>query len=182
VTPFLKMLRSKFYIVLDTETTGLHDGEICEIAIMSSHGEILLDTLVKPVNPIPQEATAIHGITNEMVSDAPTWSYIHSRVVSILTRRNVVVYNAFYDRKMMHLTSEKSGLAKMAWTQIADWWCAMEAFSQVYGKWDDYHGNFAWQSLSNAAKYYGIPVDNAHRALGDVKMTLAVCRKMAETK
>lgn len=177
---FLKMLREQSYIVLDTETTDLYDGEICQIAIMSSDGETLLDTLVRTARPIPAKATAIHGITNEMVSDAPTWSNIHMHVVNHLTGRNVVVYNATYDRKMMHQSGEKAGLPKTDWKQISTWWCAMDAFSEIYGEWNDYHGSYTWQRLSTAARYYRIPVADAHSALGDAKMTLAVCQKMAD--
>ena len=64
--------------ILDTETTGLYDdAEIVEISIIDENGGVLLDTLVKPLKPIPAEATAIHGITNEMVATAPTWVAIH---------------------------------------------------------------------------------------------------------
>ncbi|WP_374188802.1 exonuclease domain-containing protein, partial [Shewanella morhuae] len=47
-------------------------SEIVEISIIDAvSGEILLDTLVKPVGVIPDDVIAIHGITNEMVADAP---------------------------------------------------------------------------------------------------------------
>lgn len=49
-------------LFIDTETTGLgDDAEIVEICIIDSHGFILLNTLVKPTKPIPDEAIAIHG-------------------------------------------------------------------------------------------------------------------------
>lgn len=55
------------YIILDTETTGLDNtAEIVEISVINDQGEVLLDTLIKPTKPIPGDATAIHGITNEM--------------------------------------------------------------------------------------------------------------------
>ncbi len=60
------------YLFIDTETTGLgDDAEIVEICIIDSHGFIMLNTLIKPTKPIPDEAIAIHGITNEMVAFAP---------------------------------------------------------------------------------------------------------------
>ena len=61
-------------LILDAETTGLgEDAEIVEITIIDTTGKPLINTLVKPSTPIPAEATAIHGITNEMVRHAPTW-------------------------------------------------------------------------------------------------------------
>ncbi len=178
---FRQMLSSEAgYVVLDTETTGLNDGEICQIAVVSSAGEVLLDTLVKTVRGIPYGSTRIHGITNEMVQDAPRWAEISPSLVNILKGQNVVVYNAVYDRKMMHRSAEHAGLPKTDWKQFSTWWCAMEAFAEVYGEWNSYRRNYRWQSLTTACRYYGIPISNAHSALGDVLMTLQLCRKMME--
>src|SRR5688572_13974151 len=100
--PFMQMVSSQPYVILDTETTGLEDGEIVQIAIVNHRREILLDTFVKPVNPIPRGAQAIHGISNEMVVNAPSWASVRDQVISLITGQNVVIYNATYDRKMMH--------------------------------------------------------------------------------
>jgi len=59
---------------LDTETTGLWRGdgaELVEVALMDETGKVWVDTLVKPEKPIPSGATAVHGITDDMVKDAP---------------------------------------------------------------------------------------------------------------
>lgn len=177
---FLKMLRSGNYVVLDTETTGLEDGEIVQIAIVHSSGDVLLDTLVKPKRPIPADATRIHGITNEMVKDAPTWEQVRDLVAHEIMGEHVVIYNAVYDRKMMHKSSERWGLPKTEWKEMAAFWCAMEMFAAVYGEWNEYRGNFRWQKLATAADYYNIPSQGqAHTALADCLTTLAVCKAMA---
>ncbi len=60
-------------LFLDTETTGLDDqAEIVEIAIADHTGQPVFESLVKPVVPITPHLTAIHGIDNDMVADAPT--------------------------------------------------------------------------------------------------------------
>ena len=67
-------------LILDTETTGLDDdAEVVELAVIDCAGTVLLDTLVRPSGPVPAEAAAIHGITDAMLADAPTWSEIHAR-------------------------------------------------------------------------------------------------------
>lgn len=50
-------------VFLDTETTGLGaQAEIVDIAAIDGHGQILMDTLVRPTRSIPREASNIHGI------------------------------------------------------------------------------------------------------------------------
>jgi len=177
---FKAMLETDDYLVLDTETTGLHDGEICQIAIVESSGEVALNTLVKTSRSIPPDATRIHGITDEMVVDGLPWSAFVPMITELLSGRNLVVYNAIYDRKMMHQSAEKEGIAKTEWKEVATWWCAMEAYAEFHGDWNDYYKSYRWQSLSNACYQMGIPVNNAHSALGDCLMTLHLSKKMID--
>ncbi|MGH1280407.1 3'-5' exonuclease [Bacillus basilensis] len=66
------------FVILDTETTGLTQrDQIIEICVNDLTGKILLNPLVKPTINIPAEAASIHGITNEMVDDAPSWIEIY---------------------------------------------------------------------------------------------------------
>jgi DNA polymerase-3 subunit epsilon len=71
------------WAILDTETTGLYNAEIVEIAIISNRGEPLLNTLVKPTLTIPAKATSIHGINDDMVATAQTFPEIYPQIVEI---------------------------------------------------------------------------------------------------
>lgn len=172
------VLREDF-LVLDTETTGLHDGEICQIAIIDQDGVIRLNTLVKPVGEIPIDATRIHGITPADVVSAPGWSEIAPQVCDILDGKVVIVYNAIYDRKMMHRSAEHAGMEKIDWKTFSSWYCAMLAFAEFYGDWNDYYQSYKWKPLSFAAQHCGVNVQDAHTALGDCLMTLGVVRHIA---
>jgi DNA polymerase-3 subunit epsilon len=176
---FKRMIQRGNYVVLDTETTGLERGEIVQIAVIDSTGNVLLDTLVKPVGRIPADASAIHGLTDADVASAPRWADVSAKLLPILTGKDVVIYNAVYDRKMMHQAAEAAGLPKVDWKQFSRFWCAMEAFAEVFGDWNEYRHSYRWQKLTTAANYYSLPVLNAHTALGDCLMTLAVCKRMA---
>lgn len=177
----IQVIRSGKFVILDTETTGLNRwDEIVEIAVINSDGHTLLSTYVKPANPIPAEATRIHGITDEMVADAPNFAFVVPSLVNVLTGMNVIVYNAIYDRKMLHQSAEANGLEKTDWKTLSRWWCAMESFAEVYGEWNSYRQSYKWQSLNTACRHYGMIPSAAHSALGDCLMTLQVCKKMAE--
>jgi DNA polymerase-3 subunit epsilon len=176
---FRRMVKQGNYVVLDTETTGLDDGEICQIAVIDSTGNVLLDSLVRTTRPIPMDATRIHGIHDEDVDGFPNWREISAQLIPLLSGRDVIIYNAVYDRKMMHKSAEAVGMPKIDWKTQARFWCAMEAFAEVYGDWNSYRNSYRWKKLTEAAVYYGLPTENAHSALGDCLMTLAVIKRMA---
>lgn len=168
-------------LILDTETTGLYDGEIVQIAVINTRGEALMDRLVKPVRPIPAGATAIHGITDADVECAVSWAVVSEELEKLITGCNLVVYNATYDRKMMHQSAEKAGLPKVEWKEVCNWHCAMQAYAEFYGDWNDWHQSYRWQRLTDACSQMGVPEPNApaHSALGDCLRTLALLKKMA---
>lgn len=183
LSEFKQIVRRNNFVVLDTETTGLEsNAEVCQIAILESDGTVLLDTLVKPVNGIPADAEAIHHISNQMVASAPRWADVHPMVYDLLKGRDCIIYNAVYDRRILHQSAEAAGLPKTNWKQEANIACAMLAFAEVYGDWNSYRGNYKWQSLSTAARYYRLPVIDAHSALGDCRMTLGVVKAMVAVR
>lgn len=173
------MVRGEDYLVLDTETTGVRQAEIVQIGIVDAQGSVIMDQLVRPMNPIPRDATAIHGITDPMVADAPCWADITTEVETLLRGRDLIVYNAAFDRKMMHLSAQFAGLPKTDWKTFSRWWCAMEAFAEVYGQRNRYGNGYRWHKLVKAAQHYHIPVVDEHSALGDARLTLALVKAMA---
>lgn len=147
------------FVVLDTETTGLGaDAAVVEIAVVDADGQVLLDTLVNPGCEIPDEATAIHGITDVMVADAPTVEEALAMVERVVAGRHVVIYNAAYDTRLLPVIRTAAALIT----------CAMRRFSILYGDWSEYHGNYRWKPLGKAAAHCGHAWEGlAHRALSD---------------
>lgn len=175
----LNVIRSGEYLILDTETTGLERGEVVQIGVVDSSGAPLINTLVKPIEPIPPSTTRIHGITNQMVANAPCFAEVVDNLRDTLNGKHVIVYNAVYDRRMLHQSAEAAGIEKTDWKAVSRWWCAMEGFAEVYGDYNPIRRSYRWQKLSTAARYYGISVVDEHSALGDCLTTLAICKGMA---
>jgi len=176
---FLNVIRGGEYLILDTETTGLKRGEVVQIGVVDSSGATLINTLVKPIEPIPPSTTRIHGITNQMVASAPRFAEVVDNLRNTLNGKHVIVYNAVYDRRMLHQSAEAAGIEKTDWKAISRWWCAMEGFAEIYGDYNPMRRSYRWQKLSTAARYYGISVVDEHSALGDCLTTLAICKRMA---
>ena len=175
----LEVVRSGSFLILDTETTGLERGEVVQIGVIDASGNTLIDTLVKPREPIPLSTTRIHGITNQMVAQAPSFEAVVENLRQTLNGQHVIVYNAVYDRKMLHQSTEAAGIEKTDWKALSRWWCAMEGFAEVYGDWNSMRRSYRWQKLATAARYYNLPMTDAHSALGDCLTTLAICKRMA---
>ncbi len=153
---------------------------------------MLLDTLVKPCDPIPADATRIHGITDVDVAHAPTWADIHYQVCELIRGRPLVIYNAEYDLRLMRQTAARYGLDMMATEQPEGHgkqlaWaehgahCAMLTYAEFYGEWNDSRGNYRWQRLGNAVAQQDVEVEGqAHRALCDCYSTLGVIKAMTK--
>ncbi len=160
-------------IYLDTETTGLYESaEIVEICLVDHGGEVLLESLVKPRRPIPPDVVGIHGITNAMVSGAPAWPEVWPAVAEIITGRQVAIYNAPFDLRMMQQSHSAHGCP---WKMPdADFLCVMRLYAAFRGG--------GWQSLAAAGAQCGIKLRNVHRARADALMARALLRYMAGLK
>jgi DNA polymerase-3 subunit epsilon len=65
-------------VFFDLETTGINITkdrivEICYLKVMPDGQEVSKTKRVNPQIPIPEQATAVHGITDEDVKDCPTF-------------------------------------------------------------------------------------------------------------
>lgn len=166
-------------VILDTETTGLGDfDQVIEVSVIDIHGNILLNTLCRHnLERVPQAASQVHGITDEVLATAPTFAEIYEELKRILQRASrVIVYNAAYDARMIEQTMNGWQLSNF---ESAPFDCAMLAYAAFAGEWNDYYGNYRWQRLTSAVSRLGADTNGAHRALDDARMALAVIRGMA---
>lgn len=150
------------FIVLDVETTGIDPAtdQIVDIALVECAPSVihpLFSTLIKPGIAIPPEAMAVHHITNEMVSGAPTLSqveYVIKQVTSL--RFFFAAHNEAFDRSF----AGSSINAKTPWI------CTYRLARHL---WPDAPG------FGNQVLRYWLKLDvqgaEAHRALGDAMVT-----------
>jgi DNA polymerase-3 subunit epsilon len=154
------------WVILDTETTELYDAEIVEIAIINPMGEPLLNTLVKPTIPIPADITAIHGISDAMVTDSPSFPEAYPRIVEALEGKRVFIYNASFDIKILDYCRRLHNLKSFNLSKRYE--CVMSWHAQWAGDWSDYHESYRWH-----------PLCGGHRALDDCLAVLERIKKMA---
>lgn len=96
-------------LYIDTETTGSDpsSADICEIgAVLASYDGLKpaggsfeeFESLVKPSEPIPPEASAVHHITDSMVEGAPLLGQVERNLSDLAGRADLVcAHNAPFD-------------------------------------------------------------------------------------
>jgi DNA polymerase-3 subunit epsilon len=85
--------------IIDLETTGVNLGtdrivEIAIVKIMQDGKKLIKRKLINPEMAIPPASTDIHGITNEMVRDAPTFRQVGNELKQFLDNCDLAGYNS----------------------------------------------------------------------------------------
>src|SRR5450631_1223537 len=85
--------------IIDLETTGVNFGtdrivEIAIVKIMPAKKKLVKRKLINPEMPIPPASTDIHGITDEMVKDAPTFRQVANELKQYLDNCDLAGYNS----------------------------------------------------------------------------------------
>jgi len=167
-------------VYVDTETTGLNrTDEIIEISIVDDDGSVLLETLVKPSQPIPPDATRIHGITNQEVQNARPWPVVWPLVRSALFGRLIVFYNEEFDMRMMQQSHARYHLP---WKEKFNTFDLLKLYAEYRGEWDSYRRSYRYHSLANAGKQCNIDLPNAHRTTADTLLTRALLHYIANSQ
>lgn len=185
------------WVVLDSETTHL-EGEVIELVIVAPDGRVLLESLVRPLGRVSAEARAIHGITDEELVGAPSFSELWPRIYSILGQvQYVITYNAPFDCERLATSCNLAGLtlytgrgaarraqlygARLRETRPValevEWECLMERYASFHGKRS--RRGFVPQSLATACSQLRIRHSQWHRARGDADAVLKVLRCLA---
>lgn len=160
------------FTFLDTETTGLSPkfgDRICEIALVCCLGTHIVetfDTLVNPGRSISAGASAINGITDKMVADAPGFEDIFTTVRRLMDGAILVAHNAQFDLNFLssqfRLLGQRLPECIVLDTLILARKC--------------YH--FPSNSLGRIALSLGLETSNLHRAREDTLLTQKIFSRL----
>jgi DNA polymerase III epsilon subunit family exonuclease len=159
------------YAVVDVETTGTdpETDEIVSLAVVRLDPDGVetarLATLVRPSRPIPVEATAVHGITDADVADAPALGEIAPRLLELLDGAVFAAHNAAFDLQMLQHGLATEGIVYRP-ARVA---CTLDAFRLLEPLAPSHR-------LEAICARHGIQLEDAHEALGDVVATAALVR------
>lgn len=110
------------FIAVDVETTGLKAAEcnIIQISIIIFEDLLPKKKFVSYINPgaiIPESATKINKITNDMVKNAPRFSQIAPLILKSVTNDYVVGHNLRFDSVFIERELDRAGYrgVKIKW-------------------------------------------------------------------
>lgn len=154
-------------VVLDCETTGVNPQvarvvELATVKILPDGGIDERTRLVHPGQPIPAEATAVHGITDADVAAAPPFRAIARGVADFLAGADLAGYGLVaFDLPLLVAEFARAGVPfSLDGRRVLD---AMRIFHKQEPR-----------DLTAAVRFYSCAVHDAHRAHVDVGATIAV--------
>ena len=155
-------------IFFDLETTGLSlsRDRIVELAVIrvSPRGDVFERVRrYNPEMPIPAEASAIHGITDEDIADEPTFQATSKSLAKLLEPCDLAGFNIRrFDLPILIAEFARSGITfDVKARRLID-------MKMIFHREEP-------RDLSAAARFYlGRDHQDAHSALGDIRTTAAV--------
>ncbi|HOX78628.1 MAG TPA: exonuclease domain-containing protein [Bacteroidales bacterium] len=153
------------YAIIDIETTGLNarKDRITEIAIFIHNGEKIVDqfeTLINPECRIPYHITAMTGISNKMVAEAPHFYEVAKRIVEMTDGNTFVAHNAMFDYNFI-----RCEFKRLLYDYSRKTLCTKKLSRKLMPGLKSY-------GLGSLAKFLDIKNKARHRAAGDALATV----------
>ncbi|GGG44271.1 exonuclease domain-containing protein [Bizionia arctica] len=150
------------YTIIDVETTG-QSNKITEISIFKYDGKQIINEFTSLVNPktlIPDFITALTGIDNYMVANAPTFSEIAKDILAITEGTTFVAHNVNFDYNVIRNEFKDVGIdfnrKKL---------CTVRLSRKLFPGFKSY-------SLGKLCTTLNIHIVDRHRARGDAEATV----------
>ncbi len=162
----LKLTRPLVFFDLETTGTSVMNDRIVEISLVKLMPDGTVYEKTRRINPgmhIPEEATAIHHITDEDVANEPTFRQIASSLCSIINGCDIAGYNSNrFDIPLLDREFERAGVDfDFSKTKLVD-------VQTIYHKKEP-------RTLVAAYRYYcDKELEGAHGALADTRATMEV--------
>lgn len=167
-------IRDVSFCAIDLETSGSYPmhSEICEMAAVKyQNGQIVdrFQTLVKPSHKMSDFIIGIHGITNEMVADAPKIEQVLPAFMEFIKSSACIAHHIPFDLGFLVYELEKRNM------KLPDEpaFCSSRLARKIVPD----SPNHKLQTLAN---YLHLPMGTAHRALADSEACLSVFWKCME--
>lgn len=164
------------FAIFDTETTGLEPesgDRIVEIAAIRLKGKQKIATfhsLINPDKPISEAAFAVNRISRQMLTGAPKMQEVMPKFLDFIRDTCLCSYNAAFDLAFLNSESGLLGAVFPRDILVAD---ILKMAKRLLPGLERYALWFVSERL-------GITVEQKHRALSDVELTVEVFNRLDE--
>lgn len=161
------------FIAFDTETTGIYPTsdalvELAAVRFSLAKGKIAyFQTLINPERIIPRRVSAIHGITNEMVKDAPSVEQALVAFLQFSEDALFVAHNARFDVDFLAVHALRLGI-ELPRSIVFD---TLRLARRL-------RPDLASYRLEALTKEFGVEASEYHRALADSYSCMDVFRQL----
>ena len=157
------MKKKDISIVLDIETTGLdyRREKIIEFAAVKLvNGKITdeYETLVNPEQEIRHSSIKIHGITQDMVADAPTLKEVMPKILEFIDDYPIIGHNVIFDYSFLNQANLELYGKPLENHRIDSQHMFRDVFPEEFS-----HG------LESLMRRFNVEVTTRHRAMADTK-------------
>ncbi len=168
----MKLWNTTRFVALDIETSGKYPlgSEIVEVALQAYLKGKKVDeyqSLFKPSQPMVQDNIDIHGITNEMVENAPEISKHISDIHKFIGDSPIIAHHAPFDMSYLAIEFEKQNLFLPKTSGLCTSLLSLELLPGLKR-----------HRLVNLAEHFNITQDGAHRALWDTEVAYQIFEKL----
>jgi DNA polymerase III subunit epsilon len=167
--------------LLDVETTGREASQdrVVEVGIViGQRGKIERrhNWMVNPERAIAPEAQAVHGISDEDVRNAPTFTKIADEFVQALDGCVLAAYNASFDKGFILAELGRAGksVERIANLKVGIEWIDPLIWAR------ELYADEKSRTLGDMAARLGIKLENAHRASDDAEAALQVLYRLGK--
>lgn len=149
------------FVAFDLETTGITPGmdavvEIGAVRFLGSEPMETFDTLIDPGRAIPPAASAVNGITDEMVAGKPAIEAVLADLSVFCGGLPMVAHNAPFDFKFLLHAVQRSQSRAPAGIVLDSCALARVVFPGMLN-----------YKLGTLVRHFGFPTGTLHRALED---------------
>ncbi len=164
------------FAVVDVETTGsrpVAGDRITEVAVIqvgpAGRVETALETLINPERPIPQFVTRLTRITNAMVQSQPVFAEVADDLIGALAGRVFVAHNVQFDWRFLEHEVRRTRDVRLDGPRV----CTVKLARRLLP-------GLKNRGLDSVSRYFGIEIENRHRAGGDARATAQVLVRLLD--
>ncbi|WP_034923885.1 exonuclease domain-containing protein [Gillisia sp. CAL575] len=164
-------MKDKLFAVIDVETTGggISGNRLTEVCIVLLKGGEIQDKYTSLINPekhIPVQITALTGINNEMVENAPKFHEVAKEIEDFMRDAIFVAHNVNFDYNVL-----RNEFKQLGFEFNRKKLCTVRLSRKLIPGLQSY-------SLGRLCDSINIPLTNRHRAEGDTDATVILFQRL----